>query len=217
MTDRGLVLILDDDDSVRKALANLCRTVDLDVETFSTASAFLARPRPARPTCLLLDLRMPGTSGLAVQEWLARAGDDLPIIFLTGHADVATTVRAMKAGAVDLLEKPFNDQNLLDAVHRALARAAELTVIRTERERVTRLVAGLTRREREVLALVVTGIPNKQVADRLGAAERTIKVHRARVMKKMGADSLAHLVRLAQVVGIKPPESRLSIDSPPRI
>ena len=136
---------------------------------------------------------MPGASGLAVQEELARAGSWLPILFLTGHGDVPTTVRAMKAGAVDFIEKPFNNQVLLDAIHRALAQARELLAVRQHRQGVERRLATLTVREREVLALVVAGLPNKLVADRLGASEKTIKVHRARVMEKMGADSLADL------------------------
>ena len=194
MTADAIVFVVDDDESMRKALARLIGSVGLEVQTFSSPAAFLAHLRPDRPACLVLDLRMPGASGLAVQEELARAGVDLPILFLTGHADVSTSVRAMKAGAVDFLEKPLPDQALLDAIHRALGRARELWGARAEREGLARRVATLTPREREVLALVVAG--------RLGASEATIKVHRARVMQKMHADSLAHLVRMAQVVGI---------------
>lgn len=202
MTADAIVFVVDDDESMRKALARLIGSVGLEVQTFSSPAAFLAHPRPDRPACVVLDLRMPGASGLAVQEELARAGVDLPILFLTGHADVSTSVRAMKAGAVDFLEKPLPDQALLDAIHRALGRARELRGARAERETLARRVATLTPREREVLALVVAGLSNKVVADRLGASEATIKVHRARVMEKMHADSLAHLVRMAQVVGI---------------
>jgi FixJ family two-component response regulator len=207
-TDAAIVFVVDDDESVRKALARLIGSVGLEVQTFPSPAAFLQHPRPDRPACVILDLRMPGTSGLTVQEELAKAGAELPILFLTGHADVATGVRAMKAGAVDFLEKPVNDQALLDAVQRALARNRELRAARAEREAVARRVATLTPREREVLALVVAGLPNKLVADRLGASEKTIKVHRARVMEKMRADSLAHLVRLAQVAGIDASEPR---------
>lgn len=208
MTTDAIVFIVDDDESVRKALARLIASVGLEVQTFPSPAAFLAHPRPDRPACVVLDLRMPGTSGLTVQEELAKAGADLPILFLTGHADVSTSVRAMKAGAVDFLEKPLHDQALLDAIHRALGRARELRGARSEREGIARRVATLTPREREVLALVVAGLPNKLVADRLGASEKTIKVHRARVMQKMRADSLAHLVRMAQVVGIGASETR---------
>jgi FixJ family two-component response regulator len=202
VTTDAIVFVVDDDESVRKALARLIGSVGLEVRTFPSPAAFLAHPRPDRPACVILDLRMPGTSGLTLQEELAQAGVDLPILFLTGHADVSTSVRAMKAGAVDFLEKPLHDQALLDAIHRALGHARELRGARAEREGIARRVASLTPREREVLALVVAGLPNKLVADRLGASEKTIKVHRARVMQKMHADSLAHLVRMAQVVGI---------------
>ena len=204
MSTEPIVFVVDDDESFRTALARLLRSVDLEVQTFPTPAAFLRHPRPDRPACLVLDLRMPGASGLAVQEELARIGADLPILFLTGHADVPTSVRAMKAGAVDFLEKTVDDQNLLDAIQKALGRAHELWIARTERTRIERLVATLTPRERDVLRLIVTGLPNKQVADRLGAAEKTIKVHRARVMEKMKADSLAHLVHMAHVVGLGP-------------
>ena len=208
MTTEPIVFVVVDDESVRKALARLIGSVGLEVQTFPSPAAFLAHPRPDRPACVILDLRMPDTSGLTLQEELAKASADLPILFLTGHADVSTSVRAMKAGAVDFLEKPLHDQALIDAVHRALARARELRGARAEREGIARRVATLTPREHEVLALVVAGLPNKLVADRLGASEKTIKVHRARVMQKMRADSLAHLVRLAQVVGIGTRETR---------
>ncbi len=204
MSSEPIVFVVDDDESVRKSLARLLRSVDLEVQTFPTPAAFLSHPRPDRPACLVLDLRMPGASGLAVQEELARTGAELPVLFLTGHADVPTSVRAMKAGAVDFLEKTLDDQALLDAIQKALGRARELWMARTERTRIERLVATLTRRERDVHRLIVTGLPNKQVADRLGAAEKTIKVHRARVMEKMKADSLAQLVHMAHVVGLGP-------------
>ena len=211
MSSEPIVFVVDDDESTRTSLARLFRSVDLEVQTFSTPAAFLNHARPDRPACLLLDLRMPGASGLAVQEELARAGAELPILFLTGHADVPTSVRAMKAGAIDFLEKTLDDQALLDAIQKALGRARELWTARAERTRTERLVATLTPRERDVLRLIVTGLPNKQVADRLGAAEKTIKVHRARVMAKMKADSLAHLVLMAHAVGIgagfDPPQS----------
>lgn len=202
MNGEPIVFVVDDDESFRSSLARLLRSVDLEVRTFPTPAAFLSHALPDRPACLVLDLRMPGASGLAVQEELARAGADLPILFLTGHADVPTSVRAMKAGAVDFLEKTLDDQALLDAIQKALGRARELWTARAERTRTERLVATLTPRERDVLRLIVTGLPNKQIADRLGAAEKTIKVHRARVMEKMQADSLARLVLMAHGVGI---------------
>jgi FixJ family two-component response regulator len=198
----GLVLVVDDDASLRKALALLMQSVDLEVETFPTVAAFLAYLRPDRPACLVLDFRMPGPSGLALQETLVRSGIDLPIVFLTGHADVPSSVQAMKAGAVDLVEKPYRAQQLLEAVERALARARELRAARADREAVARLVVTLTSREREVMALVVAGLSNKLVADRLGASEKTVKVHRGRVMAKMRARSVADLVRKAQIVGV---------------
>ena len=202
MSESPIVFLVDDDASLRKALTALISSVDLEVRAFSTPAEFLAYARPDRPACVILDLRMPGASGLDVQERLARAGADLPVIFLSGHGDVPVTVRAIKAGALDFLQKPIHDQALLDAIHAALERARELRRIRTERQRIERLVARLTPREREVMALVVEGLSNKLVAGRLNASEKTIKLHRARVMEKLEADSLASLVRLAQAVGI---------------
>jgi FixJ family two-component response regulator len=197
-----VVFVVDDDESVRKALSRLIRTIGLEVQAFATPAAFLAHPRPDRPACAVLDLRMPGASGLAVQEALARADADIPVVFLTGHADVPASVRAMKAGAMDFLQKPLNEQELLDTIQRALERARELRTARAERELIERRAARLTPREHEVFALVVAGFPNKLVAHRLGAAEKTVKLHRARVMEKMEAGSLADLVRMAQMVGL---------------
>jgi RNA polymerase sigma factor (sigma-70 family) len=204
MSEGGLVYVVDDDPSLRTALALLVRSVDLEVQAFASAEAFLAHPRPDRPACLVLDIRMPGASGLALQEELVRSGVELPIVFLTAHADVPSSVQAMKAGAVDLVEKPFRAQQLLDAVQRALGRARAMRAESREREALERLVATLTPREREVLALVVAGLPNKLVASRLGTSEKTVKVHRGHVMAKMQATSLADLVRKAQAVGIGP-------------
>jgi FixJ family two-component response regulator len=204
MSQTPVVFVVDDDESFCKALSRLIRSIGLDVQAFATPAAFLARPRHDRLACAVLDLRMPGASGLVVQEALARADADIPIVFLTGHADVPTSVRAMKAGAIDFLEKPLNEQEFLDTIQRALERARELRNARAERERISRRAAKLTPREREVCALVVAGLPNKLVADRLGAAEKTVKLHRARVMEKMQADSLADLVRMAQIIGLGP-------------
>jgi FixJ family two-component response regulator len=202
MTAPPIVFVVDDDDSVRRALERVIGSVGVEVCSFAAPAAFLAHPLPERPACLVLDLRLPGASGLAVQERLAAAGADIPIVFLTGHADVTTSVQAMKAGAVDFLQKPVDDQRIIDAVQGALAGAARRWEARNERARIAALVDTLTPREREVLSLIVTGLPNKLVADQLGAAEKTIKVHRARVMEKMKASSLAELAVLVRRVGI---------------
>ena len=197
-----IVYVVDDDHSVRKALERVFSSVGLEVRSFASPSAFLAHARPDRPACLILDLRLPEASGLAVQEQLMRAGTELPIVFLTAYADVSTGVRAMKAGAADFLQKPIDDQRLIDAVQEALGSALKLRERRAEHDRIATRASTLTPREREVLALIVTGLPNKLVADQLGAAEKTIKVHRARVMEKMEAGSLAELVVLARLIGI---------------
>lgn len=199
-----LIFVVDDDESVRKALSRLIRSVGLEVQAFASAAAFLAHPRPDRPACVVLDLRMPGASGLSVQDALARTDADIPVVFLTGHADVPTSVRAMKAGALDVLQKPMNEQELLDAIQRGLDLAHALRTTRVAREAIERHAATLTPREHEVFALVVAGLPNKLIADRLGAAEKTVKLHRARVMEKMKAASLADLVRMGQTLGLGP-------------
>ena len=198
----GIVYVVDDDESVRKALARLIRSVGLDVEPFPAARSFLDHPLPDRPSCLVLDVRLPGASGLDLQAELSRARPDLPIIFVTGHGDVPMSVRAMKGGAIDFLQKPFSDQDLLDSIHRAIARSREALAVRAARAAIQRRLGTLTPREREVLALVVTGILNKQIAARLGTSEKTVKIHRGRVMQKMQADSVAELVRLAEKVGL---------------
>jgi two-component system response regulator FixJ len=196
------VFVVDDDPSVRRALTRLLRSVGLAVDAYPGAQEFLDAYDPARPGCLVLDVRMPHISGLELQQALAQRGVELPIIFITGHGDVPMSVRAMRAGAIDFLPKPFHDQDLLDAIQRAIARDAELRAARAVRSAVVRRVALLTPREREVLVLVTAGKMNKQIAAQLGASEKTIKVHRARVMKKMGADSVAELVVLAQTAGL---------------
>ena len=202
MSDGPIVWVVDDDESVRKALSRLIQSVGLDVETFPSAQAFLARDLSERASCLVLDVRMPGLNGLDLLEELRQAGLDIPVIFITRHGDVPMSVRAMKAGAVDFLEKPFNDQQLLDAIHQAIASVEQVRRERVERAEVQRRLETLTPREGEVLALVVTGLLNKQIGAELGTSEKTIKVHRARVMEKMQADSLPDLVRIAQTVGI---------------
>ena len=197
----AVVYVVDDDPSVCRALARLIRSVDLDVETFASATAFLDYSVQDRPACLVLDIRLPGPSGLDLQSALIRARRDVPIIFITGHADVPTTVRAMKGGAVDFLEKPFNDQELLDCIQLAISRNRQQRADRAERAELERRRATLTRREREVLALVVTGRLNKEMAGELGIAEKTFKVHRGRVMEKMRAGSVADLVRMTEIAG----------------
>ena len=197
------VFVVDDDASVRRALERLLRSAGLAVRPFRSAEEFLANPPSDAPSCLVLDLSMAGIDGLDLQQRLQAAGLETSIVFLTGHGSVPKSVRAMKAGAVDFLQKPFDDQVLLDAVQRALERDHAARAARRAREDVLACYEVLTPREREVLALVVRGLPNKLVADRLGTSEKTIKVHRGRVMAKMGADSLAHLVRLADRIGIR--------------
>jgi FixJ family two-component response regulator len=198
MTSDAVVYVVEDDEGVRRALARLLRSVGLSVETFASAKAFLEYPRPDRPACLVLDVRLPGPSGLELQTALGRAQSTLPIIFITGHGTVPMSVRAMKAGAVDFLQKPFDDHELLETVQRALGRSRHARTEHSERATLQNRFHALTPREQEVLSLVVTGMLNKQIAARLGAAEKTIKVHRGRVMKKMAAESVADLVRMAQ-------------------
>ncbi len=195
------VFVVDDDPSLRTAVSRLLATVGLAVETFSTAEDFRNKVDPARPGCLILDVRMPGASGLDLQYQLASNGYELPVIFVSAHADVALTVRAMKAGALDVFTKPFDDQLLLDAVHTALERdrlnRSQLLEVQILRDR----YSTLTTREREVMALVVTGRLNKQIASDLGTSEKTVKAHRGQVIRKMRARSLPDLVRMADRLG----------------
>jgi FixJ family two-component response regulator len=201
-SDTPVVYVVDDDASVCRALGRLFRASGLSTETFPSAKAFLDHPTPPRPMCLILDVRLPGPSGLDLQDALARAGRDLPIIFITGHGDVPSTVRAMKGGAIDLLQKPFNDAELLNCVHRALERSRVRLAERSARAALQQRLETLTARERDVLLEVVTGKLNKQIAGDLGIAEKTVKVHRGRVMQKMHAGSVADLVRMVQKLGL---------------
>jgi len=196
------VFVVDDDPSVRRALTRLIQSVGLVVEAHSSAQEFLDACDPARAGCLVLDIRMPRVSGLELQQVLAQRQIELPIVFITGHGDVPMSVRAMKAGAVDFIQKPFQDQDLLDAIQRAITRDAEFRRARVHHADVARRVALLTPREREVFALVAQGRMNKQIAAEFGISEKTVKVHRARVMEKMHAGSLAELVVLAQAAGL---------------
>jgi len=203
----ALVSIVDDDASVRKGLARLLKSAGYDAETFASASEYLARPRPEEPGCLLLDVRMPGLSGLELQEALARTGRRVSIVFISGHGDIPGSVKAMKSGAVDFLTKPVDDRELLGAIERAVAKALQDRRERAVTKDVHDRIKTLTAREAQVFALVVTGRLNKQIAADLGIGEKTVKVHRGRVMEKMRAGSVAELVRLADqggVIAVKP-------------
>ena len=201
------VFVIDDDADIRSSLSSLLRSVGLQATTFSSAAEFLSSHKPDVPSCLVLDVRLPGVSGIEFQAELAKANIGLPIIFITGHGDIPMTVRAMKAGAIEFLTKPVREQELLDAVRVGLDRDSE----RREREQaLSGLVSAyetLTAREKEVFPLVTTGLMNKQIAGKLGIAEITVKVHRGNVMRKMGARSRADLVRMADLLGIGQQES----------
>jgi FixJ family two-component response regulator len=198
----GTVFVVDDDERVRTALARLIRSAGMTARTFPTAEAFLAEDHTTPDSCLVLDVRLPGLNGLQLQEALNQKGYPISIVFITGHGDVPTSVRAMKAGAVDFLQKPFAGHELLDAIRRAVGRTRDAVAKQREAAEVQRRFDTLTPRERQVFTLVVTGLLNKQVAGELGAAEKTIKIHRGRVMAKMDAASLADLVRMAGLLGI---------------
>jgi FixJ family two-component response regulator len=197
------VFVVEDDESMRRALGNLFQSVGLQVQLFGSASEMLQSKLPEVASCLVLDVRLPGLSGLDFQAELAKASIHIPIIFMTGHGDIPMTVRAMKSGAVDFLTKPFRDQDMLDAVTVAIERDRK----RREADKIVANVQThfetLTPREREILALVSSGLMNKQVAAELGLAEITVKIHRGHIMKKMGAKSLADLVRKAETLGIR--------------
>jgi len=210
----AMVYVVDDDASMREAVSMLLRSVGLRVELFASAQEFLAFPRPDVPSCLILDVRLKGQSGLAVQEQIAAGELRVPIIFMTAHGDIAMSVKAMKAGAMDFLAKPFRDQDMLDAVASALGKDEE----RREADRsvadLRRRYASLTPREREVMAFVASGLMNKQIAAEMNLSEITVKIHRGQAMKKMESRSLADFVLKAEALGVKPPQDTTT---PPRI
>jgi FixJ family two-component response regulator len=196
----SMVFVVDDDQSVREALSSLIRSIGLDVETYASAHEYLRRPPQQSPACLVLDVRMPGLSGLDLQRELANQGREIPIIFVTAHGDIPMTVKAMKAGAAEFLSKPFRDQDLLDAICQALARDRASMAARADLAEIRWRYATLTQREKEVATLVVRGLPNKQVAARLNVSEITVKVHRRHIMSKMEAKSLPELVRITEAL-----------------
>ena len=190
------VFVVDDDAAVRDSLRMLLKSVGLPVEVFESGQEFLDADRDDRPGCLVLDIRMPGMSGLELHETLSRDGIAIPLLFITGHGDVPMAVEAMQAGAVDFIQKPFRDQDLIDRINRALEKDREMRGELRERDEIRRRMSQLTPREREVLELVTQGKANKVIAGDLNVSQRTVEIHRARVMEKMGANSLAHLVRM---------------------
>jgi len=198
------VFVVDDDASIREALAGLIRSVGLRVEVFAACQDFLSRPLPDVPSCLILDVRLPGLSGLDLQRQLSESGNRIPVIFMTGHGNIPMSVRAMKAGAVEFLTKPFRDKDLLDAIQMAIERDRKRRLVDQEVSDLQQCFASLTPREQEVMGWVISGKLNKQIAGEIGTSEITVKVHRGNVMRKMGADSVADLVRMAARIGLVP-------------
>jgi FixJ family two-component response regulator len=212
--ERGIVFVVDDDPSIREALDSLLRSVGFDIQTLASAQDFLANKRPDVPSCLMLDVQLPGLSGLDLQQEPAKANMRIPII-ITGHGDIPISVRAMKAGAAEFLTKPFRDQDLVDAIRKCIERDRAAREPRSQIDDLRQRYDSLTTREREVMALVASGLLNKQIATELALSEITIKVHRAKVMQKMQATSLAELVRMAErldsvfsqiTAGVSPPQ-----------
>ena len=204
---QATVFVVDDDSSVRKGLKRLLKSAGYGVEAFASADEFLAfDSRSDGPACLVLDMQMPGLNGLDLQEKLISRYYTRPIIFITGHGDIPTSVRAMKKGAVEFLTKPFDDRDLLDAVHEALRKDLQTRTVLNERAKIHQRLATLTPREHEILTYVIAGLLNKQIAYVLKISEKTVKVHRGRVMEKTGVESLAELVRFAEKAGVKPAE-----------
>ena len=205
---KPVVFIVDDDSSVRRSLERLIQSVGLTAKSYASAREFLQSGHGEETGCLVLDMRMPEVSGLELQEKMTQAGILLPIIFISGHSTVQMSVRAMKAGALDFLQKPFDEQDLLEAIYRAIDRSRQGQAKREELKELEARVRSLTPKEYEVFTWVITGMPNKNIADRLATAEKTVKVHRASIMKKMGAPSVADLVRMAEKAGVRPSSTK---------
>ena len=199
----SMVFVIDDDAPVRDALRSLIRSVGLEVELFKSVQEFLKRKRPEKPSCLILDVRLPGISGIDFQRQLAATNIHIPIIFITGHGDIPMSVRAMKQGAVEFFTKPFRDQDLLDAIQVALERDGTRRQQEAKTAKLKQRLESLTPRERQVMPRVVAGLPNKQIAAEIGTSEATVKVHRSQLMRKMGAKSLADLVRMAERMDLR--------------
>ena len=205
--EQAIVFVIDDDEDLRDGLSNLLRTVGLQVRAFASAMDFLKSKLPDAPCCLVLDVRLPGLSGLDFQSELAKKNVGIPIVFMTGHGDIPMSVRAMKAGAVEFLPKPFHDQSMLDAVHSALEKDRQRRKAISDTAQLRSNFDALTSREQQIFAYVTSGLMNKQIAAETEVSEITVKVHRASVMRKMGAKSLAELVRMADALGVRPPKS----------